>query len=673
MTQKHNYIVFCTACKARFYVGEAALKTASGFVRCGACSKVFNAAKQISPIIDANEFEGYFEDLAYSVDDVSNDRPGIIDSADWLDDELIALAELDAERTDDDFELPDIDDDFFRDIDNELNALLAEQINSNEDDYPEATITDDSVQAVEAKLPLDKVSITSNDTGAANTGGIETPSTTVSANDSDKSSDPKITPESNEGTTADEVIPVPNDPLVVAKIPEGDVELSSLVDQPLAADGNGNMPSDDSVRRAESELFSPHEHELVTTTTEPASTTEEPSQANVSKSTDLAHENSSDNDDHSLAGRSEPRIDTSFFSNLSAVDDDEDDRVDILYFPDLVFDDPLTAHEQTAKSTAFADTGQEPVTELPPTDVQFGIDETHDESSAVQDDSPLDPTTGGLLKHVLSDTALTSSALPDMAVYSTAKAVYLPLESSAALIDNPPSPLDIIDDSTEDSNDVTSSLVETTEEHEEHEEQRDSNTDLDEAEDRHEPRADQQADPEQYDDHEDEYQPHLAEADLQLEQQRKPHQWGWSVAFVLLLVLTAAQVSLVKRNSWAQDAQYRQLYETACAVIGCELPLYRNANELIISNLSLEPDTTAGLLVVELTVSNQARFAQPLPSLSLEFSSADGIPIAQLDFTLKDIAIGELGDDLQPDSEVQLKFYVADPGNVATSYQVSVF
>ncbi|NVK10468.1 MAG: DUF3426 domain-containing protein [Gammaproteobacteria bacterium] len=146
MTDKARHIVHCQKCDTRFYATHDQLDIADGQVRCGHCKHVFNAREQLEA---AESHQGtLIDDLSFAIgqDDLSDDASDV--DIDWLDDELISLAELDAARTIDDVDLNEIDAALFDDI-NDASEESNQHVESTApEDYPEAQWGDQFIDAL---------------------------------------------------------------------------------------------------------------------------------------------------------------------------------------------------------------------------------------------------------------------------------------------------------------------------------------------------------------------------------------------------------------------------------------------------------------------------------------------------------------------------------------------
>ncbi len=93
----------------------------------------------------------------------------------------------------------------------------------------------------------------------------------------------------------------------------------------------------------------------------------------------------------------------------------------------------------------------------------------------------------------------------------------------------------------------------------------------------------------------------------------------------LLLILLALQSLLSDRAHLAADARWRPLMAAVCGVLRCELPPWREPGAFTLLDRDVRPDPAKpGVLHVRALFRNDARWAQPFPSLLLTLSDADG-------------------------------------------------
>ncbi|MES9858673.1 MAG: DUF3426 domain-containing protein [Sedimenticola sp.] len=94
----------------------------------------------------------------------------------------------------------------------------------------------------------------------------------------------------------------------------------------------------------------------------------------------------------------------------------------------------------------------------------------------------------------------------------------------------------------------------------------------------------------------------------------------WTLLITLFLLLALGQLSWFGREHLMQYPEGRQLLELACRHAGCQLPVRKAIDEIIITDRSIRnhPDNSNALLV-SISFSNRASHPQPYPALQLSF------------------------------------------------------
>ena len=141
---------------------------------------------------------------------------------------------------------------------------------------------------------------------------------------------------------------------------------------------------------------------------------------------------------------------------------------------------------------------------------------------------------------------------------------------------------------------------------------------------------------------------------------RRRGEW-WLLA--LLTLGLAGQLFFGERATLAANAQLRPVVETACDAIGCSLPPWREptAFTMLARDVIAVPERP-GVLRVQASFRNDARWAQPWPALILTLSDADNRTLGTRRFLPHDY----LGDApsstlLAPGQASQLAFDIIEP------------
>ncbi|WP_115045360.1 DUF3426 domain-containing protein [Xanthomonas arboricola] len=138
-------------------------------------------------------------------------------------------------------------------------------------------------------------------------------------------------------------------------------------------------------------------------------------------------------------------------------------------------------------------------------------------------------------------------------------------------------------------------------------------------------------------------------------------QWALLVGLVGLL---AMQIVIADRAQLAADARWRPLVGAACAVARCTLPAWREPAALTLLHRDVRPvPGVPGVLQIQASFRNEARWAQAWPWLQLSLSDADGRMIGTRVLAPQDY-LGQppaAQDTLAPGQAVQVMFAVREP------------
>ncbi|MBK0055138.1 DUF3426 domain-containing protein [Stenotrophomonas sp. S39] len=100
--------------------------------------------------------------------------------------------------------------------------------------------------------------------------------------------------------------------------------------------------------------------------------------------------------------------------------------------------------------------------------------------------------------------------------------------------------------------------------------------------------------------------------------------WHWALVAVLALLLVLQSV-LADRTRLAADAGHRPWLSALCGVLRCSLPTWREPTALTMTSREIRPlPGQAGVLQVQASIRNDARWAQAWPDLRLSLADADG-------------------------------------------------
>lgn len=155
----------------------------------------------------------------------------------------------------------------------------------------------------------------------------------------------------------------------------------------------------------------------------------------------------------------------------------------------------------------------------------------------------------------------------------------------------------------------------------------------------------------------------------------KRHYLAWTLGCLILLLVLAGQVAWFNRDLLAQNPALRGYYESACSILGCDLPVYRDLDALHVARLAVRTDpAVAHALEVDAIIRNDAPWRQYFPDLRLEFSGISGNLVAERTFKPAEYLAGEMtGVKFIPaTTEVRITLEIVDPGQDATNYSLTV-
>ncbi|EKT4069383.1 TPA: DUF3426 domain-containing protein [Stenotrophomonas maltophilia] len=138
--------------------------------------------------------------------------------------------------------------------------------------------------------------------------------------------------------------------------------------------------------------------------------------------------------------------------------------------------------------------------------------------------------------------------------------------------------------------------------------------------------------------------------------------WHWLLVAGLALLLLLQSV-LADRARLAADAGNRAWLGTLCGVLRCSLPAWHEPTAFTMTSREIRPlPGRAGVLQVQASIRNDARWAQAWPDLRLSLSDADGRVIGSGVFTPAQY----LGENpgaalLEPGQSARVAFRVQEP------------
>jgi predicted Zn finger-like uncharacterized protein len=157
-------------------------------------------------------------------------------------------------------------------------------------------------------------------------------------------------------------------------------------------------------------------------------------------------------------------------------------------------------------------------------------------------------------------------------------------------------------------------------------------------------------------------------------QRRLGKQLAWASLALVAAIMLAGQYLWQELERYAQVASVRPVYEWACNLTGCELPVYNDIDAIQSSNLSVRSHPAVdNALSVSVEFRNAASFAQRFPIMVLSFNSASNSVIALREFAPDDYLPPALRSRtlLPPQTPVQVSLELMDPGEDAINYTLA--
>jgi len=139
--------------------------------------------------------------------------------------------------------------------------------------------------------------------------------------------------------------------------------------------------------------------------------------------------------------------------------------------------------------------------------------------------------------------------------------------------------------------------------------------------------------------------------------------WGWYAGIGALALLFALQLLLAQRHELAADPRWRPFVEGACGVLRCDVPAWREPAAFTMLQRTVRPQPgSTGVLAVEASFRNDARWPQPWPTLVLSLSDVDGRPVGVRAFAPSEYRAAHRPDDrLLPGQSANVTFQVIEP------------
>ena len=140
--------------------------------------------------------------------------------------------------------------------------------------------------------------------------------------------------------------------------------------------------------------------------------------------------------------------------------------------------------------------------------------------------------------------------------------------------------------------------------------------------------------------------------------------WPRVTAIVALGLLLVLQLLLAQRHELAASARWRPWVASLCNALPCEIPAWHEPRAFTMLDRSVQPSRTmAGVLLVEASFRNDARWPQPWPTLVLSLSDVEGHEVGSRAFAPAEYRQDPVGadDPLAPGQSATLRLQVHEP------------
>lgn len=149
--------------------------------------------------------------------------------------------------------------------------------------------------------------------------------------------------------------------------------------------------------------------------------------------------------------------------------------------------------------------------------------------------------------------------------------------------------------------------------------------------------------------------------------------WLTLAGIVLLSLTLVGELAWWQADRYARLDPWRGVYQSACDLLGCELPPQQDLANVKPSNVLVRNHpTVANVKLLDAILINQAPFRQPFPTLVLEYTDINGERVADQAFAPQEYLRGELtGIKLMPtNTRIYVSIPFRDPGAAAVNYQL---
>lgn len=149
---------------------------------------------------------------------------------------------------------------------------------------------------------------------------------------------------------------------------------------------------------------------------------------------------------------------------------------------------------------------------------------------------------------------------------------------------------------------------------------------------------------------------------------RATHWRSWLIVSALG-VLLAMQIVLAQRETLAANARWRPLIASVCTVLRCDVPAWREPAAFTMLQRSVQPKAgERGVLHVNASFRNDARWEQPWPTVMLTLSDMDGRQVGQRAFAPSEYLQGNSDGRIAPGQSATIQLDVVEPARQVVAF-----
>ncbi len=148
----------------------------------------------------------------------------------------------------------------------------------------------------------------------------------------------------------------------------------------------------------------------------------------------------------------------------------------------------------------------------------------------------------------------------------------------------------------------------------------------------------------------------------------------WSIGILLLTTTLCIEYIWFNRDQFSHITELQTLIDKTCEQLECNSMTLRDASkmELVTRNVYTHPNEK-NALIVDVSMKNNAQFAQPYPVLQIDFSDVRGNTVAARRFFPNDYLPADTQKKQQrllpPDTSTSITLEIQDPGKQAMTYE----